>query len=138
MQAVALIGGVVTNVEMGDPLTVAYVVKNPNAGYIAPGFLAGALADQGAGTSERNSLRTRGYSNTDLVILKNTRFGKDGRFNFQIGAEIFDLFNQRARTIYGVGAQTTAFAQAANTNFLNYNIGNFTGRTITMRAKFYF
>jgi hypothetical protein len=82
-QPVALINGVVTNVALGDIRTVAYVVVNPNAGFIATGFFAGELANLGTGTSERNSFRTRGFNNTDLVILKNTRFGTDGRFNFR-------------------------------------------------------
>lgn len=116
---------------LDDPSTVAYVALNPNAGFISTGFFARS-------TAGRNTLRTRGFNQTDVVVLKNTRFGTDGRFNFQIGAEIFDLFNQRPKTIAGVGAQTGAFSIAGNANFNNYNIGNFTGRTITMRAKFIF
>jgi hypothetical protein len=138
VQAVALLNGVVTNVAMGDTRTVAYVAANPDAAYISTGMFARELANQGAGTAGRNSLRSRGYNNTDLVILKNTRFGSEGRFNFQIGAEIFDLFNQRQKTIYGVGAQTAAFATAGNANFNNYEIGSFAGRSIRMRAKFFF
>jgi hypothetical protein len=116
---------------LDDPSTVAYVALNPNAGFISTGFLARS-------TAGRNTLRTRGFSRTDLVVLKNTRFGTDGRFNFQVGAEILDLFNYRPKTIGGVGAQTAAFAIAGNANFNNYDIGNFTGRTVTMRAKFIF
>ncbi len=138
VQAVALVNGVVTNVALGDPRTVAYVALNPNAGFISTGFFARELADQGAGTSERNAFRTRGYNNTDLVILKNTRFGSDGRYNFQVGAEIFDLFNQRQQTIIGVGAQTNAFNTAGNVNFNNYDIGTYAGRSVRMRVKFFF
>ena len=116
---------------LNDPSTVAYVALNPNAGFISTGFLARS-------TAGRNTMRTRGFSQTDAVLLKNTRFGSDGRFNFQIGAEVFDLFNQRPKTIGGVGAQTGAFSIAGNANFNNYEIGNFTGRRITMRAKFIF
>jgi hypothetical protein len=116
---------------LNDPSTVAYVALNPNAGFISTGFLARS-------TAGRNTFRTKGFNQTDLVVLKNTRFGSDGRFNFQIGAEIFDLFNQRPKTIGGVGAQTSAFSIAGNSNFNNYDIGNFSGRTVTMRAKFIF
>jgi hypothetical protein len=42
------------------------------------------------------------------------------------------------RTLTGVGAQTGAFGIAGNANFNNYNLGTFTGRKITMRAKFIF
>ena len=141
--AVGLVNGVVTTVPLligtnPNPAIRAYVANNSNAGYISTGFFAKELAGQGSGTAIRNSLRTKGYSNTDLVILKNTRFGADGRFNFQIGAEIFDLFNQRIQTIAGVGAFTNAFNTAGNSNFNNYEIGSYIGRKITMRAKFYF
>lgn len=121
-----------------DPNVRAYVAINPNAGYISTGFFARELANNGAGLARRNSFRTQGLSNTDLNILKNTRFGRDGRYNIQIGAEIFDLFNQREQTINGVGAQTAAFAQAGNDFFNNYSVGTYGGRTITMRAKFIF
>jgi hypothetical protein len=139
----ALIEGVVTQVPLTvggnpNPIIRAYVATNPSAGYISTGFLARELANNGTGSSVRNSFRTNGYSNTDLVVLKNTRFGKDGRFNVQIGAEIFDLFNQRVRTINGVGAFTTAFNTAGNANFNNYELGNYIGRKVTMRAKFFF
>jgi len=122
--------------DSGD--TVAWVALNPNAGFISTGFLAAELAGLGAGTSQRNQFRTRGFNQTDIVVLKNTRFGTDGRFNFQIGAEIFDLFNQREKTITGVGAQTGAFGIAGNANFNNYEIGTYLGRKVTMRAKFIF
>ncbi len=148
VQPLALVGGVITNVAMGDPRTVAYVAQNPNAGFISTGFFAKELANQGAGTSRRNTFRTNGYNNTDLVVLKNTRFGTDGRFNFQIGAEIFDLFNQRQQILgslrfqnslfSGVGAQTGAFATAGNANFNNYEIGSYPGRSVRMRVKFFF
>jgi hypothetical protein len=135
---VGLVNGVVTTLPLGNAGIQAYVATNPNAGYISTGAFASALANNGAGTAARNSLRTRGFNNTDLVILKNTRFGTDGRFNFQIGAEMFNVFNQRQRTIAGVGAFTSAFNTAGNANFNNYGIGSFGGRTITMRGKFYF
>ncbi|MEP6945940.1 MAG: carboxypeptidase regulatory-like domain-containing protein [Acidobacteriota bacterium] len=141
IQGVTLVGGVVTLVPVGaapNPNVRAYVATNPNAGYISTGFFAKELANQGAGTSGRNAFRTHGFNQTDLVVLKNTRIGRDGRFNFQIGAEIFDLFNQREKTIVGVGSQTASFATAGNVNFNNYQIGSFTGRSVRMRAKFIF
>ena len=132
-----LVGGRLVDV-LNSPDTVGYVAINPNAGFISTGFFARELANNGAGTVGRNSFRTNGFNKTDLVVLKNTRFGTDGRFNFQIGAEIFDLFNQRQQTISGVGAFTGAFAIAGNTNFNNYSIGNFGGRSVTIRGKFFF
>ena len=129
-------GQLVDVLDSGD--TVAWVAINPNASWISTGFLAEELAGLGAGTSIRNQFRTKGYNQTDLVIIKNTRFGPDSRFNFQIGAEILDLFNQRQKTLTGVGAQTGAFGIAGNGNFNNYELGTFTGRKITMRAKFIF
>lgn len=135
---VGLVNGVVTTLPIGNPEVRAYVATNPNAGFISTGFFASALANNGAGTAARNSFRTQGFNNTDLVILKNTRFGTDGRFNFQIGAEMFNVFNQRQRTIAGVGAFTSAFNTAGNANFNSYGIGSFGGRSITLRGKFYF
>lgn len=143
IRALALVNGVITPVALGNPNTVAYVALNPNAAYVQTGFLARSNLG-------RNTFRTRGFNETDLVLIKNTRFGTDGRFNLQIGAEIIDLFNQRPRTIGGtgaqvealftggVGSQTAAFAIPGNANFLDYSGGLFTGRTITMRAKFIF
>lgn len=141
IMGLTLVAGVVTPVAVGanpNPNVRAYVATNGAAGYISTGFFAKELAGNGATTAGRNSFRSRGFNNTDLVILKNTKFGSDGRFNFQIGAEIFDVFNQRQKTINGVGAFTQAFALPANANFLNYDIGSYAGRSITMRAKFKF
>lgn len=131
IQALALINGVITPVALGNAATVAYVAINPNAGFVPTGFLARSNLG-------RNTFRTRGFNSTDIVLLKNSRFGTDGRFNFQIGAEILDLFNQRPRSIFGINPQSAAFGIAGNANFNNYDLGNFTGRKITMRAKFIF
>ena len=82
-----------------DPAVRAYVAVNPNAGYLRTGYFASELAGNSAGTVGRNTFRTKGFNSTGLVLIKNTRFGDEGRFNFQIGAEINDLFNQRPVTI---------------------------------------
>ena len=117
----------------------AYVANNPNAGYIRTGYFAKELARNGAGTAGRNTFYSKGYNNTDLVVLKNTRFGNDGRFNFQVGATIFDLFNQRQKTIAPFSTRNgQAFVIPGNANYLNYNLVSFGGRTVTMRAKFIF
>lgn len=110
---------------------VAYVAVDPNGQFVETGY--GARSNLG-----RNTFRTQGYNTTDLVLLKNTKFGTDGRYNLQIGAEITDVFNQRVRTISGVGATTAAFGTAGNASFNDYSIGAFPGRTVTMRAKFIF
>ena len=123
-----------------NPNVRAYVATNPNAGFIQTGYFASALVggDSNLRTTERNSFRTNGFHRTDMVILKNNRFGKDNRFNVQLGAEIFDVFNQRVRTIAGVGAFSSAFNTAGNPSFNNYEIGNATGRIVTLRGKFIF
>jgi hypothetical protein len=118
-------------VEMGDDDTVAYVANTPNAGFVQTGILARSNLG-------RNTFRTKGFNTTDLMLLKNTYFGRDGRYNFQIGAEFLDVFNQRPKTVASVGAQTAAFAIAGNPNFLNYGLGDSRGRFVTMRAKFIF
>ena len=135
-----LVNGVVTQVPVGaapDPNVRAYLATNPNAGLVSTGFFARELADGGAGTVGRNSFRANSWNRTDLVIIKNTRFGE--RFNFQIGAEIIDLFNQRPRTLEPFDTTDGAFAIAGNAFFFDYdNLAGFPGRKITMRAKFIF
>jgi len=122
-----------------DPAVRAYVAVNPNAGYLRTGYFASELAGNSAGTVGRNTFRTKGFNSTGLVLIKNTRFGDEGRFNFQIGAEINDLFNQRPVTIRPFTTnQGQAFVTPGNLNFLNYNLVPFGGRTVTMRAKFIF
>ncbi|MEZ5429307.1 MAG: carboxypeptidase regulatory-like domain-containing protein [Pyrinomonadaceae bacterium] len=127
-------------VGLGDPTTVAYVVLNPNAQYVQAG--PGAIA-----TAGRNTLRSNGFSRTDMNFLKNFRFGD--RYNFQIGAEFFDIFNQRPKIIGTFnptalaldigGLQTnTSLVNVASSNFNNYEIGDHYGRSVTFRAKFFF
>jgi outer membrane receptor protein involved in Fe transport len=134
----------------GDARTVAYVALNPNAQYIQAGL--GARANAG-----RNTLRTNDWNRTDAVFLKNFRFGGENRYTFQFGAEIGNLFNQRIRTIgdygspffvnqndfngtnqFGIGAVSFAFPDVTSPNFNDYSVGNFSGRTIQLRAKFVF
>jgi hypothetical protein len=108
---------------------VAYVAVNPNAQFIQ----AGPMAFANAG---RNTVRARGFNRTDLTLLKNIRFGED--YNLQIGAEAFNVFNQRIRTISTVGPTSTGFSNVNSTSFNDYSLGVVPGRTIQMRAKFIF
>lgn len=135
--AVGLVNGVVTTLGLGDGRTQAYVAANPNAQYIRAGF--GALA-----TAGRNTIRSNGFNRTDLTIIKNFRFGEE-RYNLQFGAEIFNLWNQRIRTIgggpsgdAGVGPTNNAFNRVISPTFNDYSTGIFGGRTIQLRAKFIF
>jgi hypothetical protein len=127
-------------VDLGDPTTVAYIALDPTAQFIQAG--PGAIANAG-----RNTLRTKGFARTDASLLKNFRFGEE--MNLQFGAEIFDLFNQKPRTVgvfspVGVsigaaGLQTnTSFANVGSPNFNNYSLGDFFGRSATFRLKFIF
>ena len=148
-----LVNGVVTGVPVGsapNPNVRAYVpgvlnsngtiTLNANAGWITTGFFAEQLANGGAGTGPRNAVRTRSWNNTDMAFIKNTRFGRDGRYNFQIAAEAHDVFNQRAVTIAGIGSGARSFVLPDTTAFLNYStdFGVYPGRTIQLRAKFIF
>ena len=92
-------------------------------------------------------LRSNGFNRTDLTALKNFRFGEE-RYNLQIGAEVFNLFNQRIRTIgdnsslvgdpvFGVGPQS-AFANVNSALFNDYSGGVYGGRNVQLRAKFIF
>jgi hypothetical protein len=136
-----LVNGVVTQVALGSaPKSAvrAYLVLNPNAGWVQAGFYAAGLANGGAGLAPRNAYRTNGWNNTDMVFIKNTRFGKEGRYNFQIAAEAYNVFNQREINIAGLGSGARSFAEPFTTQFLNYSFGVYGGRTIRMRAKFIF
>ncbi|MBC8031725.1 MAG: TonB-dependent receptor [Pyrinomonadaceae bacterium] len=134
---------------LGDPSTVGYVAINGAAQYIQAG--PGARANAG-----RNTLRTNSWNRTDLTLVKNFRLGPE-RFNFQIAAEVGNLFNQRIRTIgdfgspffanqndfngtnqFGIGAVSFAFPDVTSPLFNNYSAGNFSGRTVQLRGKFIF
>ena len=75
----------------------------------------------------------------------------------QFAAEVGNLFNQRIRTIgdfgspffvnqndfngtnsFGIGAVSFAFPDVTSPLFYNYSAGNFSGRTVQLRAKFIF
>jgi hypothetical protein len=133
----------------GDGRTVGYVAINPNAQYIQAGL--GARA-----TAGRNTLRTNNWNRTDAVLLKNFRFGEE-KYMLQVGAEVGNLFNQRIRTVgdfgspffinqndfngtnqFGIGAVSFAFPDVTSPNFNDYSVGNFSGRSIQLRAKFTF
>lgn len=134
-------------VDLGDASTVAYVVNNPSAQYIQAG--PGARANAG-----RNTLRTRGFNRTDMTILKEVNLLSE-RLKLQLGAEIYDLFNQRPQTLGlggapnlntlgglggtgGLSGDTTFASVGSDLQFLNYDRGNFFGRTVQLRAKLIF
>lgn len=127
-------------VAFGSASTVAYVANDPTAQYVQAGL--GAIA-----TAGRNTLRSRGFNRTDASLLKNFRFGDT--MNIQFGAEIFDVFNQRPKTvgiynpqaiaIVAPGLETnTSFANVNSPNFNDYSLGDFYGRAVTFRFKFIF
>jgi outer membrane receptor protein involved in Fe transport len=129
-------------VALGSNSTVAYLADDPSAQYVQAG--PGARANGG-----RNTLRTRGGSRTDAVFIKNFRFGE--RYNLQVGAEFFDLFNQRPKTVnatsFGPGGAVNPngglevngeFATVSSGAFNNYALGDFPGRSAVLRAKFIF
>jgi hypothetical protein len=91
-----------------------------------------------------------------MTLVKNIRFGEE-RYNVQFAAEVGNLFNQRIRTIgdfgspffvnqndfngtnqFGIGAVSFAFPDVTSPLFNNYSAGNFSGRTVQLRAKFIF
>ena len=138
-----LVNGVVTQVAVGSSPNTnvrAYLAVNPNAAWVQAGYFAVGLANGGAGLAPRNAYRTRPLSNTDMDFIKNTRFGKEGRYNFQIGAEAHNVFNHREINISGIGSGARSFTEPFTTQFLNYSyaFGVYGGRTVTMRAKFIF
>ena len=82
----AMVRWALTNETVGGPLNAAaYIPVNLGAQYIQAG--PGALT-----TAGRNTLRSNGYNRTDVTLIKNFRFGEE-RYNVQVGAEFFNLFN---------------------------------------------
>jgi len=135
----AYVPGVCNNL---NPITglCGSVTLKPNAGWVQAGFFAKELANGGAGLAPRNDYRTKPFSNTDMVFLKNTRWGKEGRYNFQIAAEAHNVFNHREINISGVGSGARSFVEPFTPQFLNYSydFAVYGGRSVTMRAKFIF
>lgn len=123
--------GSFASVASRNPRTAGYVTINPNAQYIQAG--PGVRA-----TAGRNTARSNGFNRTDATFLKNFVFGEE-RYTFQVGAETFNLFNQRIRTLGGFAPTSNSFARVdAGSLFNNYDAGEFAGRTIQIRAKFLF
>jgi outer membrane receptor protein involved in Fe transport len=146
VKGVNLGGSVITNVRAYAPGVAdanGNVTLHANAGWVQAGYFAAGLANGGAGLAPRNDFRTKGYNSTDMDFIKNTRFGKEGRYNFQIAAEVHDVLNQRPQTVAGFGGSIITGARSfvepsQGSLFLNYSPGVFGGRTVTMRAKFIF
>jgi hypothetical protein len=67
------------------------------------------------GNLGRNVVIGPGFSNTDLSVIKNTRFGEDLRLQFR--AEFFDLFNHANFGPPGTVVGTPAFGQITSTRF---------------------
>lgn len=66
--------------------TVAYLVTNPNAGYIvAP---KGTLPNGG-----RNTLRVNPIDDVDMTLAKYIGVGKEDRYNLRFEARFFNIFN---------------------------------------------
>jgi hypothetical protein len=76
-------------VKTGDPTTVAYVAKNPNARYIVAGL--GALANGG-----RNTFPLKPTDNIDLSLVK--RFNITERVRFEIAGQFFNVLNHAQYT----------------------------------------
>ncbi len=71
-------------VAAGSASIVAYVANNPNARYVTAG--SGALANGG-----RNSFPLGRINNFDVSISKHINMTE--RFRFDVGAQVFNLFN---------------------------------------------
>ena len=109
------------------------MVLNPNAQYVFAG--PGAHANAG-----RNTLRTRGFNQTNGSLLKS--FNLTERYKFEFGAEASNLFNQRTLTLASLGDQIAPsallFSTAGSPKFNDYSLGHASGRAIQLRAKFIF
>ncbi len=71
-------------------------------------------------------VRAPGTNITDLALMKNTYFGRDQRFNFQLRAEAFSAFNH-----FNLGSPDTSIA-SGNVGVINGGSGT---RNIQLAAK---
>ena len=150
-----LVNGVVTPVAVGlnasllnvrayvpGTLTNGVLTLKPNAGWVQAGYFAAGIANGGAGLAPRNAYRTKPYNNTDMDFIKNTRFGRDGRYNFQIGAEAHNSLQSAGEiTVAGVGSGGAVVCRTLHHSVPELFIqlrGVWWKKYITMRAKFIF
>jgi hypothetical protein len=68
--------------------------RNPACNTSSSAFVNLATGSTRFGTEGRNTLIGPGLAQTDAGIGKNTRFGKDERYNLQFRWEAFNLFNR--------------------------------------------
>ncbi len=87
-----LIGPVTYNTRNRDCYVVDAV--NPACNTTATGFRTLPAGSLRFGSAGRNILTGPGLRNYDLGVGKNTRFGRDERFNIQFRAEFFNFFNR--------------------------------------------
>ena len=108
-----LIGSGVNGIDQNGNVTtvasqiVAYVAKNPNAGYIVAG--AGALANGG-----RNTFPLDPINNFDVSLKKRISLGE--RFKVEVGFQTFNLLNHPQFT--GGYPDDVALTKNTNRNFL--------------------
>lgn len=114
--------------------TVGYVARDPNARYIQAGV--GALSNRG-----RNTFNSPYFNVWNMSILKNNQFTE--RFNLQLRADAFDVFNHRQYTfgqLSVLGTNTNALSQGyanltSGSAFLNHFLFNGGGRTVQLGIK---
>jgi hypothetical protein len=92
------------------------------------------------------TLQAGGVNATNIVLVKNVYFRENLRM--QLGVEVFDLFNGRPQTIgtalspsaqqAGLQQNATFISVGNGVLFNNYNLGDFSGRELTFRAKIIF
>lgn len=137
----ANIGSGTTPLSNSNGEVVAYLVKNPNAGYIQTP--KGAIANGG-----RNTFRLRPIDNIDATLLK--RFALTERCKLEVGARFFNMLNHAQYTgsyLSDVGYPANAYTAGSVKNFTNPSNVNFqrpdqifssNPRSIQLSAKFIF
>jgi len=125
-------------VKAGSASIVAYVANNANARYIQAG--SGAYANGG-----RNTFPLGRINNIDLALMK--RFSFRDRFNLEIGAQAFNVFNH-SQFIGGQISDVSSFSTSALSRaFLTPTAGVFgqydqvfsnNARTLQLVGRFHF
>lgn len=110
--------GVVDRPDLIGPVSyhtrqpLCYIVdrRNPACGTSASAFTDLVVGGTRFGSEGRDTIIGPGIANSDVGVAKNTRFGRDERFNIQFRWEVFNFWN---RANYNQPVVTTNLAPSA-------------------------
>jgi hypothetical protein len=75
------------------------VASNPAAGYLPP-------------SHNSSRLRCPGQANENATLVKNDKVGPDGKYNFSVRMDFYNLFNRHYYSIDGCGSAPSGYTNA--------------------------